>query len=283
MPLIRDILARTSSRLASRGVPDAQWDAGWLLAHVLGTSRLEALARGHEHLNDKQVAALEELVARRENREPLQYILGETVFMGHVIKCRPPVLIPRNDTEALVEQALLQLRPGQRALDLCCGSGAIAVSLKLGCPEAMVHAGDISPDAVGLTLENARLHGVEIDVRRGDLFAPFEGQRFDLICCNPPYIPARQLPGLQPEVRFEPALALDGGADGLQFYKRVLAQAPAHLNPGGWLLFELGDGQAQAVSALAKVEFDTPKVYDDLCGRPRVWAARRKEAHVVTG
>lgn len=275
---IRDILGDIESRLASLGVPDAGWDAGWLVAHVLGVSRLQALARGHESLTVAQQEALEQLVLRRLNREPLQYILGETVFMGHVLKCRPPVLIARNDTEALAEQALSRLLPGMRALDLCCGSGAIAVSLKKGCPQAEVLAGDISLEAAQLTRENAAMHGLRVDVRQGDLFAPFAGERFDLICCNPPYIPEKELPGLQDEVQYEPMLALDGGPDGLTFYRRVVAQAPAFLPPGGWLLFEVGDGQAPHVSAMAQVEFDPPTVYDDMNGRPRVWAARRKEA-----
>ncbi len=283
MPTIREKLLETTRRLASHGVPDAEVDAGWLVSHVLGLGRMETVARGHEPFKEDLLPVLEGLVARRAAREPLQYILGETVFMGHVIRCRPPVLIARNDTEALVEQALKRLQPGQRALDLCCGTGAIAVSLEKGCPQAYVAAGDISPDAVALTRENAELNGIALDVRLGDLFSPFAGERFDLICCNPPYIPAADLPGLQPEVRFEPALALDGGPDGLALYRRVIAQAPALLTPGGWLLLEAGDGQTDAISQLAQVEFTKPTVYDDMSGRPRVWAAQRKETHVVTG
>ena len=118
------------------------------------------------------------------------------------------------------------------------------------------------------------------DGRRGDLFAPLTGA-FDLICCNPPYIPSVELPNLQQEVRQEPALALDGGPDGLHVYRRILREAPAYLTPRGWLLLELGDGQAQALQALAQVDFDTISVYDDLSGLPRVLAARRKENNAV--
>ncbi len=283
MPRIQQLIRHAASRLASAGVPDADTDAGWLLAHVLNTSRLQALARGQERVTGAQAQAFESLVARRLNREPLQYILGETVFMGLRIKCRPPVLIARNDTETLAQQALARLRPGMDALDLCCGSGAVALSLKAGCPQARVAASDISPQALALTRENAGLHGLDIALAQGDLFAPWQGQRFHLICCNPPYIPSGQMPHLQPEVGFEPALALDGGADGLTFYKRLYRQAGRHLRPGGWLLAEVGDGQMAAVKAMAQVEFDRLSVYDDMGGRPRVLAARGKETHGVTG
>ncbi len=273
---IRACLNTAQRKLEAAGVPDARVDAALMLAHVLRCGRLEVLARSDENLSDFELLAFEQLMVRRLTREPLQYILGETGFMGHRFLTRSPVLIPRGDTEALAEQALARLAPGDRVLDLCTGSGAIAVSLALGCPGASVEGSDISPEALDLAQENARLNGAAVTWRPGDLLTPFEGQRFDMICCNPPYIPAGRMDTLQAEVRFEPRLALDGGEDGLAFYRRVIGKAPGLLSAKGWLLLEVGDGQMDAVKALAQVDFEHPGVYDDGSGLPRVLAAQRK-------
>lgn len=280
---VRAALKAATQRLELHGVPDAAHDAAWLMGSLMGLSRLELLTRGEDVLTAATEAAFQLLLERRAAREPLQYILGETEFMGHRLRCRPPVLIPRNDTEVLCLQALRLLKPGQRALDLCCGSGAIAISLKLGCKGAELWASDLSPEAIALSRDNAALHGCELRIVEGDLFEPLQGQRFHLICCNPPYIPSDELLSPQPELSFEPRLALDGGADGLKFYKRILRDAPRHLLPGGWLLLEMGDGQAEALKALALVDFDTMTLYDDYAGLPRVLAARRKDGHGFAG
>lgn len=273
---IHACLRAAQRRLEEAGVPDARVDASLMLAHVLKRSRLEVLARSDENLAEPQHAAFERLLSRRLTREPLQYILGETGFMGHRFLTRSPVLIPRADTEALAEQALARLAPGDRVLDLCTGSGAIAISLALGCPGARVEGSDISREAIDLAHENAQLNGARVTWHRGDLLAPFAGWQFNMICCNPPYIPAGRLDTLQAEVRFEPRLALDGGEDGLTFYRRVITLAPELLSAGGWLLLEVGDGQMDAVKALTQVDFEHPGVYDDGGGLPRVLAAQRK-------
>lgn len=273
---VRSCLLAAQRELEQAGVPDARVDSGLMLAHILRRSRLEVLARSDELLTQPQIAAFEQLLSRRKTREPLQYILGETGFMGHRFLTRPPVLIPRADTEALAQQALARLTPGCRALDLCTGSGAVAISLALGCPGAQLEGSDISREALDLAQENAALNGAKVTWHLGDLLSPFAGRRFDMICCNPPYIPAGHLAGLQTEVRFEPRLALDGGEDGLSFYRRLIAQAPALLPPGGWLLLEVGDGQMGAVRALAQIDFDHLGVYDDGGGLQRVLAAQRK-------
>ncbi|NLD34469.1 MAG: peptide chain release factor N(5)-glutamine methyltransferase [Clostridiales bacterium] len=280
---VRQALRDASARLAAAGVPDPDIDAAWLMGGVLSLTRLEVLARGAQALSDEEYARFEALMRRRLQREPLQYILGETDFMGLRLLTRPGVLIPRNDTEVLCEQALLRLRPGMRVLDLCTGSGAIAVSLKAHCPQALVWAGDIAPEAIALARENAALHGADVNFALGDLFAPFAGARYDMICCNPPYIPTGDLPALQAEVKREPRLALDGGGDGLNFYRRLLARAPLHLLPGGWLLLELGDGQADAVQRLAALDFEAVSVYDDAAMLPRTLAAQWKGTHAFTG
>lgn len=280
---VRQALRDASARLAAAGVPDPDIDAAWLMGGVLSLTRLEVLARGGQALSDEEHARFEALIRRRLQREPLQYILGETDFMGLRLLTRPGVLIPRNDTEVLCEQALLRLKPGMRVLDLCTGSGAIAVTLKVHRPQALVWAGDIAPEAIALARDNAALHGADVNFALGDLFAPFAGARYDMICCNPPYIPTGDLPALQAEVKREPRMALDGGGDGLAFYRRLLARAPLHLLPGGWQLLELGDSQADAVQRLAALDFEAVSVYDDAAMLPRTLAAQWKGTHAFTG
>ena len=215
---------------------------------------------------------LRQAVARRLNGEPLQYILGEWAFMGLPFLVRPGALIPRQDTETLCEAALgwLKNRPGAAVLDLCCGTGCIGVSLaKLG--GAKVAFGDISPDALALAKRNAQKNGVEAAFYESDLFADVPGV-YDLIACNPPYLNAEELESCQRELRFEPALALYGGADGLDFYRRIAAQWEAHVRPGGLLLLEIGYAQGEAVREL----FPGATILKDIRGLDRVaWMERK--------
>lgn len=277
----RECLRRARLRLEEANVPDADIDAAWLLGSVLGTGRLETLALGGRALSAREEAAFETLLSRRLAREPLQYILGETDFMGRRFLARPGVLIPRNDTELLAQLALSRLFPGERALDLCTGSGILAVTLSLSVPEVQVDAADLSSKALALARDNAALHRANVNFLEGDLFSPCAGKCYDMICCNPPYIKSGDLPLLQEEVRFEPDMALDGGADGLDFYRRLAEHAPVYLVSGGRLVLETGDGQAEAVAALLLDDFDDIRIYDDMAGLPRAVAARRKEAHAL--
>ena len=276
MPDIRETLRSAAARLEAAGVPEPANDAALLLSHVTGEPPLSLRADAGRPLGAETLAAFEALLARRESREPLQYLLGEAYFMGLCLKAVPGVLIPRFDTEALCQQAMDRMRGSERVLDLCTGSGALAVALAHAFPKAQVLAGDISPMACDLARENAARCGVRVEVRRGDLFAPFAGASFDLILSNPPYIPAGELPGLQEEVRREPALALDGGADGLDFYRRIIREAPGYLKPDGWLLLEIGSDQARAVTALMR-NYGEISVYSDLNGLDRVVAGRREK------
>ena len=276
---VRECLRQARLRLEEAYVPDPAIDAAWLMGKVLGLSRLETLARGDSRLDDEQQAAFEALLSRRLLREPLQYILGETDFMGRRFLARPGVLIPRNDTETLARRALECLPAGGRALDLCTGSGILAVTLALDAPGAAVDAADLSPEALSLARDNAALHGADVNFLEGDLFAPCAGKVYDMICCNPPYIKSGELPGLQAELRFEPDMALDGGPDGFLFYRRLAEEAPCCLIPGGRLLLEVGDGQAQEVSRMLEYSFEDIRVYDDMAGLARVVSARRKDAH----
>ena len=209
---------------------------------------------------------IEGIVKRRAQGEPLQYILGKWEFMGLPFYTRPCALIPRQDTETLCEEALAI--GGRTLLDLCCGTGCIGVSLaKLGGFE--VTFGDISRDCIDLARENAALNGVAGSFVLTDMFGNISGS-YDMICVNPPYIPTSHLALLQAEVKREPALALDGGADGLDFYRRIARDYAAHLNPGGALLMEVGAGQAEDVAAM----FPKARRIEDICGIERVVTVR---------
>ncbi len=214
---------------------------------------------------------LRQAVRRRLSGEPLQYILGEWEFMGLPFDVGPEALIPRQDTETLCEAALswLKTRPGSRVLDLCCGTGCIGVSLaKLG--GARVTFGDVSPQALALAKRNAQKNGVSGDFYESDLFAAVPGA-YDLIACNPPYLNAEEMASCQRELTYEPALALYGGEDGSDFYRRLAAEWRDHLAPGGLLLMEIGAGQGEAVKGL----FPNAKILKDVCSLDRVaWVER---------
>lgn len=275
MTTVLEALKAAEQRL--REVPDPRLDAEWLLAEVLGISRLKMLLNKRRELTEGEAAAYEALVRRREAREPLQYILGSQSFMGFSLKTDSRALIPRNDTEALCEEALKYMRPGYRVLDLCTGSGALAAAIKKLCPGAEVTATDISEEALSLAKENAERLGADVKFVQGDLFSPLDGEKFNVIVSNPPYIPETLRGRLQAEVEREPALALFAGDDGLDFYRRIAAEAPAHLLAGGRLCLEIGDGQGDAVKALLYEEFTDIQVLNDLNGLPRVVSAALKE------
>ena len=277
MPTIRETLRAAAARLTAAGVPEPMNDAALLLSHATGEPPLNLRADAGRELPQGTLAAYESLIARRESREPLQYITGEAPFMGLMLRAAPGVLIPRFDTEALCQQAMARMTGAERVLDLCTGTGALAVAIGCRFPGAEVLAGDLSGQAVALARENAARLGARVTVRQGDLFAPFAGERFDLIVSNPPYIPTAALAALQEEVKREPVLALDGGADGLDLYRRIAAEAPGHLTPGGWLLLEIGSDQAAAVRALLQKDFERIEVYGDLNGLDRVVAGRRRD------
>lgn len=274
---VREALRRAAALLADARVPDARLDAEYLLAELLGTDRLRLLADGDTPLVPECEKAYDAWLARRARREPLQYILGTQPFMGLTLRVTPDALIPRADTETLCEEAYRRMRPGMRCLDLCTGTGALAIAMKAHCPGAEVYASDISKQALSLAEANAKRLGTEIHFCQGDLFAPLGEMDFGLIVSNPPYIPSGELPGLQAEVRFEPALALDGGRDGLDFYRRIAGGAPARLSPGGALLMEIGSTQAEPVTGLLeRAGLTEIRVLKDLAGLDRVVCAVRQ-------
>lgn len=275
---IREALRLAAARLEQTGVPDADVDAAYLLASVLKEDTLAMRINGHRELAAPQRAAFDALCDRRTAREPLQYILGETEFMGLTFHVEPGVLIPRADTEILVEKALEWMKPGARVLDIGTGSGAIAVSLaKLG-RQAQVTAVDVSDRALEIARQNAERNGAAVEFVKSDCFSALKGRKYDMIVSNPPYISEDEMRGLMPEVTREPELALFGGADGLDFYRRISREAPEYLNEGGCLLFEIGWLQKDAVSALVKAHIGEPFALRDYGQNWRVVGARKEGA-----
>jgi release factor glutamine methyltransferase len=268
--------------LKEKGIESARLDAEVLLAHALGVPRIQIYLQFEKPLDAGEVDAYRELIRRRSRREPTAYITGSREFWSLDLRVDPRVLIPRPDTERLVETALERMSaPAGRLADLGTGSGAIALALLSERPEWFGVGTDLSGGALSLAEENARRLGLaeRFEARSGDLLDPLGEEEFDLLASNPPYIPSSDISGLEPEVsRHEPRAALDGGGDGLDALRRIAAGAPRNLRPGGWLLLEFGVGQGEAVRALlaAAGAYDDVAVLDDYAGRPRVAAARRR-------
>ena len=265
--------------LTQTGSPDPRTDAEWMAVDVLDMSRSMLGLMKNTPLSDQQQLQLDSWLSRRAKGEPLQYIEGVAWFMGLEFGVDPRVLIPRPDTETLCEAAL-ELLEGMKSpavLDMCTGSGAIGVSVKRLCPKAKVVLSDISRDALFVARTNAMKLGAQVEAVQGDLYEAVPGRRFDMILCNPPYLTGEDMQGLQKEVTYEPALALFGGEDGLDCYRRIAGGLKDHLNPGGYVLLEVGMGQAQDVLALVTeaVECAETQILADLNGIDRVVIARR--------
>jgi len=262
--------------LAEAGIDSARLDARLLLEHVAGCRHTDLLMSPEALVVPPAQDVFDALLVRRGNGEPLAYLTGETEFRGRLFQVSPAVLIPRPETEVLIELALQKLRglPAPRVVDLGTGSGIVAISLALEHSEATVSAVDLSKDAISVARNNAGRLGARLDFYQGDWFAPLADQRFDLIVSNPPYVahgdPHLALNGLP----FEPQMALTDGADGLDCIRRIVADAPAHLNPGGWLLFEHGYDQGEASrNLLTAAGFKDAATFPDLAGIDRVSGA----------
>lgn len=282
---IKQALWQAREQLAQAGVPDPEIDAELMLAHVLDQNRLMLRLNAQTELTPEQEQRFSMLLLSRAERKPLQYLLGEQYFYGLRFQVDERVLIPRQETEELCECGIAHLRSmnreGLAALDLCTGSGAIAVTVKHECPFANVTASDLSADALALASLNAQANGADIIFVQGDLWAPLQGRQFDLILSNPPYIPTKDCAQLQQEVLQEPLLALDGGTDGLDFYRRIAQEAPAHLTQDGFIAVEAGIHQAQDVAALfAQAGLFDISIQNDLYGVERIVSARRSSKHV---
>lgn len=277
---IAEWLDHARTQLADSGCPDPDIDARWMAEDTLGMTRAELKFESDRAVPAEALVRLDAMLQRRAAGEPVQYILGRADFMGLQFYVDRSVLIPRQDTETLVEAALIAVREyaAPSVLDLCTGSGCIGLSIKSLAPGAAVSLSDISRDALEVARRNMRALGVEAELHHGDLFRAVGRRRFDLIVSNPPYIPRGDLAGLQREVQFEPALALDGGPDGLDVYRRIAAEAPEHLNPGGSVYLEVGIGEAESVLSLLREHIDCADsgVIQDLNGIDRVVHVRSK-------
>lgn len=257
--------------LTDAGVPDAALDAWYLLQMVCRIERSYYYVHGEEDITQDAQKEYEIAVQKRAEHIPLQYIIGEQEFMGLRFKVNSNVLIPRQDTETLVEQVLKIVKPGMKVLDLCTGSGCVLISVLKNAPELTGMGSDISKTALLVAKENAKLHEVDAEWVRSDLFDNI-AETFDVIMANPPYIPTGEILSLMPEVRdFEPENALDGGADGLDFYRKIAGQVKDYLNPGGYVYMEIGYDQGEAVSELMRnAGFTEVEVIKDLARNDRV-------------
>ena len=295
-----EVVRLSTRHLAERGMDSPRLDAELLAAHALGLRRIDLYLQYDRPLDEEELAPIRALLRRRGTGEPVAYILGEREFYGRTFAVSPAVLIPRPDTELLVERALAWLRgreaaegrdedpqacgeggalsgTGLTALDLGTGSGCLAVTLACEFPGLRVLAGDISPDALAVAAANASRHGAVVEIRPGSWWEPFSGETLDLVVSNPPYITDSELASLAPDVRdHEPHGALAAGTDGLAAYRSLLGGTPGRLRPGGLLLLEIAPGLADAVAALVQDALPAAAVavYPDLAGLARCVEAR---------
>ncbi|MDO4739231.1 MAG: peptide chain release factor N(5)-glutamine methyltransferase [Eubacteriales bacterium] len=269
-------LAGAQAALERSASPDPRPDAEWILLWALDTSRAQLLLRAAQPLLGEALSRAEEALAQRCEGRPLQHVLGEAWFYGRRFACDARALIPRQDTELLCETAVRHILPGRRSvLDLCTGSGVVGVTLALERPLCAVTATDLSGEALSLARENAARLGAKVRFLQGDLYAAVREERFDAILSNPPYLTGGEMRALQSEVRYDPEMALFGGEDGLEFYRRIARGAAEHLLPGGCIALEIGSAQAQQVCALLREHLPVRAlgVEKDLQGLDRVvWA-----------
>lgn len=253
-------------------------DARALACHLLGVGRAWLAANPMHVLTESQDAQLDSLVARRALGHPVAYLVGAREFYGREFSVGPAVLIPRPETELLVDAALARMGPGARVLDLGTGSGAVAVTLACERPEAAVHAVDASAESLAVARANAERHGAKVQWALGSWYEPVGDLRFDLVVANPPYVAAGDRHLAEGDLRFEPRAALtDGSADGLASLRAIVAGAPAHLDPGAWLLVEHGYDQAgTCADLLAAAGLVDLVSLPDLAGIPRVAGGRRR-------
>ncbi|HKN87475.1 MAG TPA: peptide chain release factor N(5)-glutamine methyltransferase [Nitrospiraceae bacterium] len=284
---IGELLTAGAAMLARAGISNSDNEAVWILESVLGGDRLMLHLRKNEAVEEPDRSRAVALFERRASREPLQYVLGTQEFYGLDFRVTPDVLIPRPETELLVDVVRQKCADIPEALiaDIGTGSGCVAIALARALPEATLYAMDRSPRALALAQENARRHGVRERVifLVGDLFAPLHElvlhRRLTAIVSNPPYVAQSELKTLEPEVRlFEPRLALDGGHDGLVFHRRLVREAAAFLKPEGLLAIEVGQGQAGLVSGLARdgENYYNVRTFLDVAGIERVVSAKKK-------
>lgn len=273
---LREACREGAGILSRAGIAEADLDAWYLLEWVSGVSRGHYLAYPEEELTSDQEASFQKALAQRAERIPLQHITGEQEFMGLSFKVSDKVLIPRQDTEVLVEEALKYLKSGMKFLDLCTGSGCILLSLLHSCPGAEGTGADLSGEALQVAEENRQRLGIQAELIKSDLFEEIEGN-FDMIVSNPPYIRSGEIDHLMEEVRlYDPRMALDGHEDGLYFYRKIAKESPRFLKSRGMLLLETGYDQGESVPQLLREQgFREIEVIRDFAGLDRVVIGRR--------
>ena len=276
MPALSTLVRKAARRLEAAGVADARLEADLIWMTALGTDRAALYAAFPETPPTEALRRAEALLQRRLNREPTAYLMGEREFYGLRVAVAPGVLIPRPETESVVDETLrlVESVPAPALADVGCGSGAVAVALAVARPDAVVHALDVAPRALELTARNAAAHGASERVRvaESDLLAALPG-RVNAVAANLPYVASAEIPLLEPEVsRYEPREALDGGEDGLDLVRRLLAEAGERLLPGGALILEIDPRQSAAAQAAARGCFPAARirVERDLAARERV-------------
>lgn len=270
MKSIGEILKLSGDFLAERKVDRPKRVAEDLVAHVLQMKRMDLYLQFDKPIVESELSIIREFVKRVSKGEPFEYVAGVVDFFGCKIKVDPRVLIPRPETEILVEMISKQVQKGI-LWDVCTGSGCIGISLKKARPDLTVTLSDISSDALSLACENAKQNGVEVEFLQGDLLTPFQGRKADAIVCNPPYVSEKEYAHLDPSVlHFEPKLALVGGEKGTEFYERLAERLSSFLKPGGQVFFEIGAGQGEALKKI----FPTGELHSDWAGHPRFFLFR---------
>jgi release factor glutamine methyltransferase len=281
---VLEAIQKSAEFLAKKNVESPRLQVELLLAHLLKLPRMKSYLNFERALSPTEIDSLRELVKRRGQREPLQHIIGSTSFCGHEIAVNHHTLVPRPETELLAEEGWIFLSTinsqPSTTLDFGTGTGCIAIAIAAKCPNAKIVATDISVEAMALAKENAARNKVSerIDFLLGDGFATITtDSKFDLIISNPPYIPSTEIETLQPEVRdFDPRAALDGGADGLDFFRRIAAEAKPFLKPDGKTMLEFGDGHADAIRKIFEDEkWIVEAVKDDYSQRARILIAKK--------
>ena len=285
---LKEALAKAVDKLQQMEVPDADIDAWYLLSYVTGLDRAAFFLHGDEPMAEPDMIRYRDLVTKRGERIPLQHLTGEQEFMGLDFHVNEHVLIPRQDTECLVERVLPYV-DGKRVLDVCTGSGCILLSLLLELPQALGTGVDVSEGALCVAKENRKRLGLEqraeliqSDLFSADYFRKNSGNdhmEYDMLISNPPYIRTEDIEGLMEEVRFhDPVLALDGKENGLYFYEKITEQAGTYLKPGGWLMYEIGCDQGMDVSEIMKKNgFEQIEIKKDLAGLDRVVTGRKMQ------
>ena len=286
MTSAREGLREISSFLSDCGIDDSEKEAEMIVTHCIGMERV-TLYRDNPILSKQQMADIKSILDRRRKREPLQYIIGHVDFYGLTIKVGQGVLIPRPETEFMVDEVIKTVNRKSlgarreentsrhvRILDLCTGSGCLALALAKAFPDAEVIGTDVSEHALGFALMNAEINGIRnVTFLKGNLYEPVKGKTFDIIVSNPPYIRREEIPLLQPEVKaWEPLEALDGGNDGIRFYKQIFSSVSEYLIPGGFLVMELGQGEAQDVLKISEtLGLDAAFLVKDYAGTERIF------------